>query len=221
MARRGRSGDRPRCARPFFRRSRSPKPRRCNSRCWPAVLRACAVFLVAAQVTAGTLREIQDKGLELMLSLPLSRTTHYLGRLAGFVALRHCSSRDLLCGVTSLGAAAAGRALGRFARLRGCADRRRRAFLRHDAAQRRRRHRRHGGPLSARPRHARNPGARRHAARDRDVGRLARARRRRHHRLRAAPRGRRDAHRVAGLRRAAARRVRDGAGRAGASTSSC
>ncbi|HZO04002.1 MAG TPA: ABC transporter permease [Burkholderiales bacterium] len=51
-----------------------------------AVLRACAVFLVAAQVTASTLREIQDKGLELMLSLPLSRTTHYLGRLAGFVA---------------------------------------------------------------------------------------------------------------------------------------
>jgi hypothetical protein len=51
-----------------------------------AVLRACAVFLVAAQVTASTLREFQDKGLELMLSLPLSRTTHYLGRLAGFVA---------------------------------------------------------------------------------------------------------------------------------------
>lgn len=51
-----------------------------------AVLRACAVFLVAAQVTASTLREIQDKGLELMLSLPLSRTTQYLGRLAGFVA---------------------------------------------------------------------------------------------------------------------------------------
>lgn len=51
-----------------------------------AVLRACAVFLVAAQVTASTLREIHDKGLELMVSLPLSRTTHYLGRLAGFVA---------------------------------------------------------------------------------------------------------------------------------------
>ena len=51
-----------------------------------AVLRACAVFLVAAQVTAGTLREIQDKGLELMLALPLSRSTLYLGRLAGFVA---------------------------------------------------------------------------------------------------------------------------------------
>jgi ABC-type Na+ efflux pump permease subunit len=51
-----------------------------------AVLRACAVFLVAAQVTASTLRERQDKGLELMLSLPLSRSAHYLGRLAGFVA---------------------------------------------------------------------------------------------------------------------------------------
>jgi len=51
-----------------------------------AVLRACAVFLVAAQVTSSTLREIHDKGLELMLSLPLSRSTHYLGRLAGFIA---------------------------------------------------------------------------------------------------------------------------------------
>ena len=51
-----------------------------------AVLRACAVFLLAAQVASSTLREINDKGLELMLSLPLSRSTHYLGRLAGFVA---------------------------------------------------------------------------------------------------------------------------------------
>lgn len=50
------------------------------------VLRTAAVFLVAAQVTASTLREINDKGLELMLSLPLSRATHYLGRLAGFAA---------------------------------------------------------------------------------------------------------------------------------------
>jgi hypothetical protein len=51
-----------------------------------AVLRACAVFLIAAQVASSTLREINDKGLELMLSLPLSRSTHYLGRLAGFIA---------------------------------------------------------------------------------------------------------------------------------------
>ena len=51
-----------------------------------ALLRACAVFLVAAQVASSVLREINDKGLELMLSLPLSRSTQYLGRLAGFAA---------------------------------------------------------------------------------------------------------------------------------------
>lgn len=50
-----------------------------------ALLRACAVFLVAVHVSSATLRESQDKGLELMLSLPLSRSTHYLGRLAGFI----------------------------------------------------------------------------------------------------------------------------------------
>lgn len=49
-----------------------------------ALLRACAVFLLAAQVASSTLREIDDKGLELMLSLPLPRAVHYLGRLAGF-----------------------------------------------------------------------------------------------------------------------------------------
>src|SRR5258708_14613364 len=52
-----------------------------------ALLRACAVFLVAAQVAASTLREINDKGLELALSYPLARSTQYLGRLAGFIAL--------------------------------------------------------------------------------------------------------------------------------------
>jgi ABC-type Na+ efflux pump permease subunit len=49
-----------------------------------ALLRACAVFLIAALVASSTLREISDKGLELMLALPLSRATHYLGRLAGY-----------------------------------------------------------------------------------------------------------------------------------------
>ena len=49
-----------------------------------ALLRACAAFLIAAQVAASTAREIHDRGLELMLSLPLSRATHYFGRLAGF-----------------------------------------------------------------------------------------------------------------------------------------
>jgi len=51
-----------------------------------AFLRACAVFLIAVQVTASTLREINDKGLEQLLSLPLSRSSQYLGRLAGHAA---------------------------------------------------------------------------------------------------------------------------------------
>lgn len=51
-----------------------------------AVLRASAVFFIAVQVAASTLREINDKGMELMLSLPLPRSTHYLGRLAGHTA---------------------------------------------------------------------------------------------------------------------------------------
>jgi hypothetical protein len=51
-----------------------------------ALLRAGAVFLIAAQVAGSTLREINDKALELMLSLPVSRPAQYLGRLAGFAA---------------------------------------------------------------------------------------------------------------------------------------
>jgi hypothetical protein len=51
-----------------------------------ALLRAGAVFLLAAHVASSTLREANDKGLELMLALPLGRPTQYLGRLAGHVA---------------------------------------------------------------------------------------------------------------------------------------
>src|SRR3954470_7413884 len=51
-----------------------------------AVLRASAVFLIATHVAASTAREINEKGLELMLALPLSRSRQYLGRLAGFGA---------------------------------------------------------------------------------------------------------------------------------------
>ena len=51
-----------------------------------ALLRACAAFLVAVHVAASVQREIDDKGLEQMLSLPLPRALQYLGRLAGFAA---------------------------------------------------------------------------------------------------------------------------------------
>ncbi len=51
-----------------------------------ALLRACAVFLVAVQVAASVQREIDDRGLEQMLSLPHSRAAQYFGRLLGFAA---------------------------------------------------------------------------------------------------------------------------------------
>jgi ABC-type Na+ efflux pump permease subunit len=52
-----------------------------------ALLRVGAVFLLAAQVVTSVQREIDDRRLELMLALPLSRATQYLGRLLGFVAV--------------------------------------------------------------------------------------------------------------------------------------
>jgi ABC-type Na+ efflux pump permease subunit len=52
-----------------------------------ALLRVCAAFMLAAHVVASTQREASDKSLELVLSMPLSRTQYYLGRLAGFTAL--------------------------------------------------------------------------------------------------------------------------------------
>src|SRR5947208_5436390 len=50
-----------------------------------ALLRACAVFLIAAHVSSSSLRALNDKALEMMLALPLARATHYLGRLGGYV----------------------------------------------------------------------------------------------------------------------------------------
>jgi ABC-type Na+ efflux pump permease subunit len=49
-----------------------------------ALLRVCAIFLVAAYVVASVVREANDKGLELALALPISRPTWYLGKLLGY-----------------------------------------------------------------------------------------------------------------------------------------
>jgi hypothetical protein len=49
-----------------------------------ALLRACAIFLVAAHVVSSVVREANDKGLELALALPISRPAWYLGKLLGF-----------------------------------------------------------------------------------------------------------------------------------------
>ena len=50
-----------------------------------SLLRAGAVFLIAVHVATSVLREINDRGLELTLSLPLPRPAVYLGRLGGYV----------------------------------------------------------------------------------------------------------------------------------------
>jgi ABC-type transport system involved in multi-copper enzyme maturation permease subunit len=52
-----------------------------------ALLRACAVFLIAAHVVASVARETNDKGLELALALPISRPAYYLGKLLGFACV--------------------------------------------------------------------------------------------------------------------------------------
>jgi len=51
-----------------------------------AFFRLCAVFLTAVFVVTSMVREGGDKGTELLLSLPLSRTAYYLGKLGGFTA---------------------------------------------------------------------------------------------------------------------------------------
>jgi len=52
-----------------------------------ATLRASAVFLVAVHVVTSVVREGADKGFELALSLPVSRTAFYAGKLAGYAAV--------------------------------------------------------------------------------------------------------------------------------------
>lgn len=52
-----------------------------------AFLRFSAVFLIATFVVTSMVREFNDKGLELMLALPLPRSGYLFGKLAGFAVL--------------------------------------------------------------------------------------------------------------------------------------
>lgn len=52
-----------------------------------AVLRLAAVFLIATFVITSMAREVHDKGLELLMALPLPRAVYLFGKLAGFGAL--------------------------------------------------------------------------------------------------------------------------------------
>ena len=62
-----------------------------------AFFRATGVFICAAFVVTSMVRESNDKGTELLLSLPISRAAYYVGKLAGFGA---CGA--LVAGIFSL-----------------------------------------------------------------------------------------------------------------------
>jgi ABC-type transport system involved in multi-copper enzyme maturation permease subunit len=51
-----------------------------------AFFRFSAVFLVTAFAISSMVRESNDKGIELLLSMPISKTQYFLGKLGGFVA---------------------------------------------------------------------------------------------------------------------------------------
>jgi ABC-type transport system involved in multi-copper enzyme maturation permease subunit len=52
-----------------------------------ALARMAAVFLLATFVVTSMVREIHDKGLELLLALPLTRAAYLFGKLLGFGAV--------------------------------------------------------------------------------------------------------------------------------------
>ena len=57
-----------------------------------AWLRSCAVFTVGAFVISSTLCEIRDKGIDLVLSMAVSRAVYYAGKLLGFAAVAMLSA---------------------------------------------------------------------------------------------------------------------------------
>ena len=52
-----------------------------------ALLRFAAVFLIATFVVTSMVREANDKGMELLLALPVPRAAYLFGKLGGFAAL--------------------------------------------------------------------------------------------------------------------------------------
>lgn len=65
-----------------------------------AMLRFFAVFTIALFVITSMVREFDDKGLELVLSLPVPRYHYFLGKLVGFSALAVLTA--VFCGLTLL-----------------------------------------------------------------------------------------------------------------------
>ena len=65
-----------------------------------AMLRFFAVFTIALFVITSMLREFDDKGLELVLSLPIPRYHYFLGKLSGFCLLAVITA--MVCGLVLL-----------------------------------------------------------------------------------------------------------------------
>ena len=65
-----------------------------------AMLRFFAVFTIALFVITSMVREFDDKGLELVLSLPIPRYHYFLGKLLGFSVLAIMTA--ILCGLVLL-----------------------------------------------------------------------------------------------------------------------
>lgn len=52
-----------------------------------AILRIFSVFVISLYVITSMVREMNDKGMELTLSLPVSRTSYYFGKLSGYALI--------------------------------------------------------------------------------------------------------------------------------------
>ena len=65
-----------------------------------ALLRAGSVFILSLFVITSVVREFNDKGVELVLSLPIPRSSYLLGKLVGFSALAALVA--LSCGLSLL-----------------------------------------------------------------------------------------------------------------------
>lgn len=65
-----------------------------------ALLRAGSVFILSLFVITSVVREFNDKGVELVLSLPIPRSSYLLGKLVGFSALAALVA--LVCGLSLL-----------------------------------------------------------------------------------------------------------------------
>ena len=57
-----------------------------------AWLRSCAVFTISLAAVASVVRELDDKGLELLVSLPVPRAAYFAGKLVGFSGIASASA---------------------------------------------------------------------------------------------------------------------------------